>query len=251
MMQNDLYKAIFKRKSIRKYNLNPLEEGSLKEIKAYLERTTPLYRNIKTEIKIVSKDGVKMMLPIKAPHYLVMTSEKKEGYLTNAGYILQQVDLFLSLNNIGSCYLGIAKPTKEIMKNTELESVMVMALGTPSEPVHRTDKSEFKRKPLSQITTITDNDLLLEPARLAPSATNSQPWYFTGGNGIIHAYCVKPNMIKAFFYEKLNKIDLGIALYHIAAAAQYSGKQIDFLADDTGKNTTPKGYYYIISGAIK
>lgn len=251
MIQLNFYETIFKRKSVRKYSLKPLDDKTLFEIEEYVNKVKPLYDNIKTEIRIIPKDGVNILLPIKAPHYLVMTSENKEGYLTNAGYMLEQVDLFLSTNGLGCCYLGMAQPTKLTRRSSKLEFVIVLAFGNAAEPVHRTDVSEFKRKSRMQITNIINNDQLLESARLAPSATNSQPWFFTGGNGVINSYCVKSNLIKALVYDKMNKIDMGIALCHIAVTAKHLGKQIEFIYDKTAEDSNPKGYYYITTAIIK
>ena len=247
MEQVNLYEAIFKRKSIKKYDLTALGEKALLKIAGYINSVKPLFGDIKTEMRVVGKDEIKLLLPIKAPHYLLFYSENKDGYLTNAGYMLQQIDLFLASNGIGSCYLGMAQPTKVAKESLKLEFVMVLAFGNATEPVHRVDISQFNRKPLVQITNITDNDTLLEAARLAPSATNSQPWFFTGGNGIINAYCFKPNIIKAIIYEKMNKIDMGIALCHLAVALKHEGKEFRVSFDDKVIANHPKGYYYIIT----
>lgn len=251
MMKSNLYETIFKRKSVRKYDVNPLEDGILSEIKEYANTTKGLYDNIKTEIHIIKKEELNFLLPIKAPHYLLMTSENKTGYLTNAGYILQQIDLFLSSKGIGCCYVGMAQPKKAIKKGMDLEFVMVLALGNPAEPFHRIDTTEFKRKALSEITNITNSDQLLEAARLAPSATNSQPWYFTGEAGLIHAYCIKANLIKALVYDKMNKIDMGIAICHIDVAAEHFGKNMEFAYEKVAENNPPKGYYYIGTMKLK
>lgn len=251
MTELDLYESIFKRKSVRKYDLTPLDENTLLEIKEYVYSLKPLYKDIKTEIRIVPKDGVNILLPIKAPHYFVMTSENKEGYLTNGGYMLQQMDLFLSAKGIGSCYLGMAMPTKATKKGSELDSVMVLAFGSPAEAVYRTDISEFKRKSLLEITNIINNDQLLEAARLAPSATNSQPWYFTGKNDVIHLYCIKNNIVKALVYDKMNKVDMGITMCNIAVSAKHLRKEIEFIHDKAAEDNPPKGYYYIATAILR
>ena len=251
MEQNFLYEAISKRKSIRKYNPIPLDEEILAEISEYLLNVKTLFPEIKTEMRLYEQTEVKSLLPIKAPHYLLFFSESKEGYLTNAGYMLQQVDLFLSSKGIGSCYLGMAKPIKEVLKSTELEFVMMIAFGDPAEPVYRDNVSEFNRNSLPQISSNADNDNILEAARLAPSATNSQPWFFTGNIDIINVYCAKHNAIKAIIYEKLNKLDMGIALYHIDVAAEHFGKDISFEYNSTTQNKVLKGYYFIAKINLK
>ena len=120
--------------------------------------------------------------------------------------MLQQMDLFLSANGIGSCWQGIPKPTKTILNSSKLQFIIVLALGRPLENLHRQSISEFKRKSFNEITNIRDMDQLLEPARLAPFAT-VQPWFFTGGNDVIHAYCVKSKLlIKVSLLENMNRL---------------------------------------------
>ena len=252
MEQKFLYEAISKRKSIRKYDPTPLDEETLAEISEYLMNVKTLFPNIKTEMRIYNQEEVKTLMPIKAPHYLLIFSENKEGHMTNAGYMLQQVDLFLSSNGIGSCYLGMAKPTKEVKKSTDLEYVMMLAFGDPTEPVYRDSIAEFARNSLPQISSNADNDNILEAARLAPSATNSQPWFFTGNSDIINVYCVKHNAIKAIIYEKLNKLDMGIAMCHIDIAAEHFGKVIAFdYSSSTTQNKELNGYYFITKINLK
>lgn len=135
----------------------------------------------------------------------------------------------------------MALPTKVTKRAFKLEFIMVLAFGNAAEPVYRTTISEFKRKPLLEITNITNDDTFLESARLAPSATNSQPWFFTGGNGVINLYCVKSNIIKAIVYDKINKIDMGIALCHIVVTANHLGKQIEIFLVKLSRRIVQKG----------
>ena len=45
MEKTDYYQAIFKRKSIRNYNLTPLNEDKLNEINEHLKTLGPLYND--------------------------------------------------------------------------------------------------------------------------------------------------------------------------------------------------------------
>ena len=200
---------IKKRKSIRKYDLAPLDAAALEKIRAQIEKVTPLCPDIRYSIEIVNK--TKGMLGVKAPYYLIFKSEEKEGSLENIGFIGQQMDLFFSESGFGSCWLGGAKPEdKEV---SALPHVISMSFGKPAEPLHR-ELSEFKRKPLAEISEGTDERL--EAARLAPSAVNMQNWYFISENDKIHCYRRKPNPLLGFMFNKLGCIDMGIALCHIA-----------------------------------
>lgn len=249
MMDNlDFYTTIFKRKSIRKYKKEPVESSKLQGLKDYIKELTPLYDSIKTEVVILPEKDIKRLCSIKVPHYVVIYSEVKEGYLLNAGYMLQQVDLFLSANSIGACWLGLGIPQRASSSSNGLEYVIALAFGNADEPLHRENISEFKRKPLAEISSVNNADELLEATRLAPSATNSQPWYFSGSTDNLIISRKLPNIIKAAVYSKFNQIDIGIALYHLQVSALHMGKNIEFKRENDG---VPKGFEYITTAHIK
>ena len=208
---------IRKRKSIRKYDLAPLDTATLEKVQTQISKVTPLYSDIRYSIDIVNI--TKGLFNIKAPHYLVFRSEVKDGAYENIGFIGQQLDLFFSESGLGSCWLGASKPEKE--DTSALPVVICMSFGKPAEPLHR-DISEFKRKLLSEISE--GNDERLEAARLAPNASNAQRWYFIAGNGKIHCYRIRANSLLRQIYDKLHSVDIGIALCHIAlSSASASG----------------------------
>ncbi len=240
-----LYETIFKRKSIRKFDMAPLDTAVLTEIKNYASGLKSMDEGIKHELVYLNPGDVKNLFPIKAPYYVCCYSEKKEGYLMNAGFLMQQLDLYLSANGIGSCWLGMAKPSKELLERKDgMEFVIILAFGKANEPLHRTDTSEFKRKNIAQITDLTDMAELLEPVRLAPSASNSQPWYFSVTGDEITVSRKSLNVITAPIFSKFNQIDIGIALLHLWLSLDHQGKTAPF---ETKKAEVPKGYDYMIT----
>jgi len=77
---------------------------------------------------------------------------------------------------------------------------------------------------------ITDkSDPRLEPARLAPSAVNSQPWYFTHEGDTIHVWCSK----------KGSPLDTGIALAHLYVA---NGEKFRFFKAEHMSDLPDYGY---------
>jgi len=204
---------IRKRKSIRAYDLTPLDTAVLDEVRAQIEKVIPLYPEIKYSIRIANK--TKGLLNVKAPHYLLFSSEDKEGFNENIGFIGQQLDLYFSGAGLGSCWLGMAKPHEK--EDSELTHVICMSFGKPAEPLHR-ELGEFKRKPLNEISEGTDERL--EAARLAPSGVNIQNWYFIANDGKIHCYRKKPSRFLSFLFNQLGCIDMGIALCHIAEESE-------------------------------
>jgi hypothetical protein len=86
---------------------------------------------------------------------------------------------------------------------------------------------------------ISDNaDKRLEAARLAPSAINSQPWFFAGSGEGFDCYCARK--FPAALFGSLNKIDMGIALAHL-----YVSFPDTFRFSVTGDAKPVKGYYYV------
>ena len=204
---------IRKRKSVRKYDLTPLDAATLGAVRAEIANVKPLYPDIKFSVEIVSK--AKGLFGIKAPHYLIFTSDEHDGYLENIGFVGQQLDLYFSASGLGACWLGVSKSGEKL--DSDLPHVIAMAFGKPTEPLHR-EFSAFKRKPLSAISE--GSDPRLQAAQLAPSAMNMQNWFFITVNGKIHCYLRKTNPLLGLIYGKMNRIDLGIAICHIAMESE-------------------------------
>ena len=244
MTNNQLYEAIFKRKSIRKYDMTPLPTDTLSIVKQFASTVKPLDQAIKYEFSYLITEEVKNLLSIKAPHYICLYSEKRENYLMNAGFLLQQIDLFLSVNNLASCWLGMAKPTKQVPEHQNgLEFVIMLAFGNSNEPIHRVGTAGFIRKKMSEISNINGVEELLEPVRLAPSASNTQSWFFSGSLDEIEVSREKLNLIKTQLYGKMNQIDIGIALFHLWLSLDHQGKTAIF---DFQKAPAPSGYEFMV-----
>ena len=223
---------ICKRKSIRKYDLTPLDDAALEKVREQIKKSRPLYPDIKYSVEIVNK--TKGLFGIKSPHYLIFGSEEKEGAYENIGFIGQQLDLFLSESGLGACWLGASKPEEK--EDSALPFVICIAFGKPAEPLYR-DISEFKRKSIAEISEGTDERL--EAARFAPSAVNAQNWYFVAVNGKIQCYRKKANPLLGFIYNKLHCIDMGIALCHIAEESD----EFSFVKEPDAP--ARKGYVYM------
>jgi len=170
----------------------------------------PLYEDIIVDYRFADAAEVKNILPIKAPHYIIISSEHKEGYLVNVGFLFQQMDLYLSSKGLGSCWLGLAKPSQKM--ETEKEFVIILAFGKALDTPYR-QLSGFRRKSLAEVSDISDERL--ECVRLAPSASNSQPWYVVTDNNSFHFYRITKGMLKSVIYKRMNKIDIGIAIAHL------------------------------------
>lgn len=220
-----LTEVIYRRKSVRSYTNEPVNAEILQKIEEFVAGAKPLYPEIKVKMEIVNRNQVKCICPWTTPQLITIFSEKKPGYLENAGFIFQQLDLYLQSIGIGTCWLGMGKLEAEDVfeeqRKGDLEYVMMIAFGEPKGKALRDGKEEFKRKSLAEIADVPDDKL--EPARYAPSSVNSQPWYFAHENDKIHVYCGHKGLLS----KKLgstNQLDMGIALAHMYVANQETFK---------------------------
>lgn len=212
-----LNEMIYKRMSVRKYTQELVGEAMIHQIYEFLRNAKPLYPEISIRTEILGKENIRCILPWIPNQAIVFYSEEKEGYLENAGFIFQQLDLYLQEQGLGTCWLGMGKLDSYAKSQIEdgLEYVIMLSVGYPKEQL-RTDISQFKRKELREIAD--KEDARLEPARLAPSSTNSQPWYFTHQDDTIHVYCSKKGLLRHRILGDMNRIDIGIALSHMYVA---------------------------------
>ena len=227
-----LEEQIYLRKSCRKYLDEPV---NLDLIDEFMSNVKPLNEDIKYRYEFLKQNEVSSKMHFKAPYYLAIYSEIKENYMVNAGLIFQQLCLYLQSQGIGSCWLGLGSPKKK-----DSEFVILISIGKSDDMTRTLD--EFKRNNLSKISDEVDESLI--PAQLAPSAMNSQPWYFKHTVDGFDVYQVKQNIIKRQLLKRWNPIDMGIAISHMYIANENT---FEFKIKDNFDEL--KGYTYI--GSIK
>ena len=251
MSGNNLYEAIFKRKSIRNYDTAPIDQNLLNQISDNLDSLKPMITEIKTEFKIISANQVTRKLKNNAPYYIAAFSEAKDTNKVNIGFMLQQMDLYFSAIGLGSCWLGIPQPTKEVTESSNLQFIILMSFGHSKETLYRTSIEEFKRHNLSDITNIENANELLEPVRLAPSAVNLQNWYFTGNKNSIHAYSAKSSFFRTIIGGSYYPVNMGIALCHLQLAAKHYSRKSKFVFDKSMDKSPPKNHEYVATLEIE
>jgi hypothetical protein len=102
--------------------------------------------------------------------------------------------------------------------------------------------TEFKREPLTKISSVKGHQDIMEAVRLAPSGVNNQSWFFTGDDGTIHAYSER-----SMITDRMNRINVGIALNHMYLAATHFGKQVQMLPPGQLGAEKLKGYEHVAS----
>lgn len=209
------YKEIFKRKSFhlfRGVGKEQISAQELEEIENAYASFDSLYPEIRTAIRIVPAEKVNTRQG--AEYFILIYSEKKENYLMNAGYLGEQLDLYLVRNNIGSLWYGIGKPDEETYDGLDFV-IMIAVHKVSNDSQYRKDMFRAKRKPLEDVWA-GDTLGIAEIARFAPSACNSQPWSVVNTGEVISVTRYrKPGKVgimsptHAFYF---NRIDMGIYL---------------------------------------
>jgi nitroreductase len=218
--------AIFSGRSVRQYQQEKLDWEEISEILDYANRIPKLIDGIAIEFKLVSnietKQGFRRPFSVKAPYYLCISSEEKEDYLLNAGYMIQQLNLYLISKGLGTCYMG-ASPGMGLKSTMKYTYVVALAFGKPSTQPLSTG-SEAKRLPEKELVVYkegvtSDIKQLLAATRLAPSSFNNQPWRFVVYKNRIHVFA-KKNLLLAKAFDHLKLVDMGIMLANLILAAE-------------------------------
>lgn len=259
----NLYEAIFYRKSIRKYKPVALSKDTLNNVENIISSTKRLYEEIEMKVHIV-EDGKKIQDiskgivgsygKILAPHYLVITSEEKEGFQENIGYTLEQIVLKLTTLGLGTCWIGgfIKKELLDgIMDIPENQKpIIVIAFGVPLMDYLNTKVSSGeRRKEIKDIVLSGYNEdykEIIEAIRRAPSAINIQPWRFAFEDNIIDMYLDGGNFLTKKIYHFKN-LDGGIVLAHLKIACDEFGYNIKL----EKRNKAEKGLDYLISVVLE
>ncbi|MBR5755931.1 MAG: nitroreductase [Firmicutes bacterium] len=214
-MNEALYSMIFKRKSFHRFpdaGSGVITEGELEEIKAAYASFDTLYPDIKTEIRILPASKVNFRRD--AEYCILIYSEKKDNYLMNAGYIGEQLDLYLVERNIGTLWFGIGRPDQKSYNGLEYV-IMIAIKKIDDESLFRKDMFKAKRKPLEEIWE-GESLGIAEIARFAPSACNLQPWFVKNEGGKLTVYRYKNplrrGMMPFVLVSYYNHIDAGIYL---------------------------------------
>lgn len=233
----NLYEAIGSRQSIRKYENKEVSEKLRSQILAFGGKVSRLNDRIATELEVLDntkgKVELKGMFRVEAPYYLVFYSAQEEGYARNAGYMMEQIVLYLTTKGLGSCYLGGSKLKRNSVKGKI--PVMILAFGYPKGKLCR-ESPLAKRLPLNELCIFKEEageqmKTVLRAARLAPSALNSQPWRFIVYSDRIYVFA-KKNLPFRHSDDDMRNFNIGIMLSHIMQAAEEMWMELETTTEE-------------------
>lgn len=252
-----MYEAVYGRKSVRKYRMEPLNQNILSGIFTFMDQMEPLFPGIKIKLEIVEglgkKSQMKGLFRVEAPYYLLIYSEEKERFRLNAGYIMELLSLYLVTKGVGSCFQGLAKKKNDVPEEG-MRYVMAMAFGKAAGPLLR-QSCNAKRLSMEELCVYKERPKtwvkeILEAARLAPSSMNQQPWRFVVYENRVHVFEKKPTPFRALLPE-MTEFDMGIMLANVSVAAEEIWVDLDLIKLDNITHKTLPNNQYLLSILIK
>jgi len=277
----NISETIRRRFSVRHYDSKPVPEEILHAVEKSGDTSLALDESIRVRFHVIKEGRLvaeqmtfltgRQWLFGSAPHFIIATAEEKPLFMLDVGFRMEQVILFATTQDLGTCWIGGLFSEQRISTFLDLnkgERVIAMTpLGYPDASfygralhsiIHLTGPDSRRRQPLEQIVfgsqwssplEIKDDELLevLECTRLAPSWTNSQPWRFlVNGREIVAVAQVRGSSMRdgKHYY----RLDLGIAMSHFFLSAKelgWSGKwQVTGFDPErvAQQHTVPAGY---------
>lgn len=160
-------KVIKDRRSVREYKEKRIDNKVIVELLNVLNEQKGLRDDIKIDFNLIEDgkeayeklDGLVGYFGklIKAPHYIYIVSEAKNGYLENGGYLGEKLILKATDLGLGSCWIEVSENTskvKNILNIKEAHDIIgLLAIGYPkkeSKVVGMYDTNGRSVSPLTQ-----------------------------------------------------------------------------------------------------
>ena len=266
-----IIEAIEKRKSVRNYTGEPLHEEHVTLIKDYIDKLKMPFDTPSIRIQLIhtQQESGRVKLGTYgfiggASDFLTLAYEKGSTFPLmeeTAAYAFEQVILYCTKLDLGTCWLGGSFSRKDFSEPVQLQPNEILRIVSPvgyinpklrfNEILLGNSGKHLSRKPFESLFFHDDfNTPLskeaagiyekpLEMVRIAPSANNQQSWRIILRGNSLH------------FYQHLsiigfNAIDLGIALCHFEQTCKELGIAGEFKVLN---HTAPEkqGEKYVIS----
>lgn len=267
----ELYDAIFYRKTIKSYSNKMIKRPLLEEIKRLCGNITYLNNNLNIKAHLIERGHLIHFLlgkesGIKAPHYIIITSNKGEDYLQNIGFAIEKLILELTCLGIGTSWLKCELKREDIKEFIQLDEIdseydedieidenqieypmSLLAIGYPDEydSLFRKSKRSYERKKIKHICKEFNPKWkdALEAVRVAPSILNKQPWLLKQVPDGLDLYeCIQHKRLKI---DNENKISMGAALSHFDIYCRANNLDVRYIKKNI-KSERKKEYFISI-----
>ena len=262
------------RKSVRTYDGRLLTEEDREKLVAFMaEQTNPYGIEIEYRFLDPAAHDLKSLVLAGETLYIGAKMKRVPHFEEALGYEMEALVLYAWSLGIGTVWIGGTMNRDHFEKAMELAEDDIMPCVTPvgypakkraarDSMMRRAIRADV-RKPLEQIVFVkkenaggaalaewsstADTDVpteVLEMIQWAPSAVNKQPWRMVLDGQRIHFY-ERPD--KGYVGPEtgdLQRIDVGIGMYHFVYGMEKAGKEVSFLLEDP-KIAVPEDWQYV------
>ncbi|HEX3047297.1 MAG TPA: nitroreductase family protein [Bacillota bacterium] len=268
---------IYRRRSVRTYSRIPLPEDIQEKLLLYFQQLKGPFP-VEVRFQLLHKPEVLAQSQLKLGTYGIIQGvssfvaaaiPKKEYNLEQLGYLFENLILYLTSLGLGTCWLAGTFTKSEFSQAMKIGPDELLPIVTPiGYPGWVRSPIDLLLKPIPQLksrkawnrlffqdkfgaaldpSAAGPYALPLEMVRLAPSAANHQPWRIVRVNRLFHFYLQHhPRYSRAYPYD-VQKIDLGIAMFHFDAVTAEEGLKGHWEIQKPVFDKIPENLEYIIS----
>ncbi len=251
-MQNAIH-YIRQRKSVRTYSSRSVDPAMLLELSNYIKNLGSGPFGVPARFELLDLEGLDQSelrslgtygFIRGANLYLLGAARQGREALVDLGYCFEKLILKVTALGLGTCWLGGTFKRSSFAEKMNLEPEELLPVISPvghaaaapgaAEKVVRAGAGSDRRKPWSQLFFYNNEKTPLKPeeaglyrevleaVRLAPSASNKQPWRVIKENNNLYHLYLKENIIynRMLGKIKLQWVDMGIAICHFELAAK-------------------------------
>ena len=255
IFKKPLEEVVKARYSVRTYANKPLGQETIALLEEYIKTlSNPFaeevaFKLIETAQAVNARQLGTYGMIKGATHYVGATVKQREGALEAVGYAFEQLILYAASLGLGTCWLGGTFHKGEFAKAMDVQKDALFPAISPigwseekrlGERLVRLAVKADQRKPwnvlffkegFSEPLTQADAGAYafpLEMLRLAPSASNKQPWRIVKEGNAFHFYeAEEPGYSNRLGFD-VQRIDMGIAACHFHLALLEKGLNGEF-----------------------
>ena len=245
------------RRSVRTFDGREVAKEDMEKLSTFMKETANPY-DISVEFKLLNAKEHRLTCPVVSGTNLYVGAKiKRVPHAEEAlGYSFEKLVLYAWSLGIGTVWIGgtMGREVFERAMALREDEMMpcVSPLGYPAKKM--TIKESMMRKAVKADSRFPFETLFfdgafgvplskekagslaetLEMVRWAPSAVNKQPWRIVVCDNAVHFYLKRTKGFISDATGDVQKVDLGIALYHFELAAKEGGLGISFGINDPG-----------------
>jgi len=270
-LQKPVIQIIKERISCRSFDKNKTDDAALKKLGAYIDEINGEAKS-KVRFMLTSKPGKNDSTEKLGTYgvisgtnlFIIGVVDKEKKNEAEFGYLFEKIVLFATALGLGTCWLGGTFKRSDFEQKASLAENEYIPIVSPVgvkkgktrllDMAMRAGAGSNKRKPWSELffETIAETPLteekagayktVLEMVRIAPSASNKQPWRIIKDENEFKFYICRNDGYGSASYD-LQKNDVGIAMCHFELAA----KELGLKGSWQGKNPkcAPGAWEYV------